>query len=143
MWKQKKKPTDIFVLMESRRRHRHRNIREYSATTNYIPETQTTCTCSHYIKLKRNAPTSRVEPKRSKHAATIKIHRAERRQSFQKILRLDKSAFLVYASTNTCAYASTTTSTNRSRKFYPSTKVHSSLTHQQTTTIDQAIPETL
>ncbi|XP_077294834.1 uncharacterized protein LOC143917224 [Arctopsyche grandis] len=63
-------------------------------------ETQTTHTCSHYIKLKRNAPTSRVEPKRSKHAATIKIHRAERRQSFQKILPLDKRTFLAYASTN-------------------------------------------
>ncbi|XP_077290215.1 uncharacterized protein LOC143914009 [Arctopsyche grandis] len=32
---------------------------------------------------------------------------------------------------------------NRSRKFYASTKANSSLTHQQTTTIDQVIPETL
>ncbi|XP_077294815.1 uncharacterized protein LOC143917210 [Arctopsyche grandis] len=39
-----------------------------------------------------------------------KIHRAEQRQAFQKILRLDKSAFLLYASTTKCSHASITTS---------------------------------
>ncbi|XP_077285557.1 uncharacterized protein LOC143910834 [Arctopsyche grandis] len=42
-----------------------------------------------------------------------KIHRAEQRQAFQKILRLDKSAFLLYASTTKCSHASITTSIKR------------------------------
>ncbi|XP_077297474.1 uncharacterized protein LOC143919151 [Arctopsyche grandis] len=77
------------------------------------------------------------------YASTTKCSYDHFHQAFQKILRLDKSAFLSYASTTKCSYASITTSIKRSRKFYASTKVHSFLTHQQTTTIGQAIPETL
>ncbi|XP_077297467.1 uncharacterized protein LOC143919146 [Arctopsyche grandis] len=77
------------------------------------------------------------------YASTTKCSYDHFHQAFQKILRLDESKFPSYASTTKCSYASITTSIKRSRKFYASTKVHSFLTHQQTTTIGQAIPETL